>query len=253
MSGRGVFLSIGFAIRKLVFAAAIAGIVLRTAEAFPYEGSPVTNGGTISGVVKFDGIPPKPARLAIGKEKEVCGAHPIFDESLVVGSGGAIRNTVVTIADITKGEPMKPQSAVGFDQKGCEYRPHVIAFPAGSTVKVLNSDGILHSVHTESTINPVVDMAQPGFKKTLSVTIAKPEAVRVTCDAHNWMEGWWYVTANPYYAVTDASGHFSIANIPPGTYTLQVWQEKLGTMTHKVTVAAGKSITADFTMKLKEG
>jgi plastocyanin len=238
--------------RKFGFASAMAAILLRAAVALPYEAVPVTDGGTITGVVKLDGVAPPPSRVPIGKDKDVCGVHPIFNESLVVGSGGGIRNAVVTIADIAKGEPLKPESAVIFDQKGCEYRPHVIAFPAGSTVKVLNSDGILHSVHTESTINPVVDMAQPGFKKTISVTIAKPEAIHVTCDAHNWMEGWWYVVGNPYYAVTDARGHFSIANVPPGTYKLQVWQEKLGTMTHKVTVAAGKSTSADFSMKLKK-
>jgi plastocyanin len=238
--------------RKLGLAGALVVILLRAPAAFPYEGGLVTDGGTITGVLKLDGVARPPSRVQIGKDKDVCGAHPIFDESLVVGSGGGIRNAVVTIADIAKGEPLKPESAVTFDQKGCEYRPHVIAFPAGSTVKVLNSDGILHSVHTESTINPVVDMAQPGFKKTISVTIAQPEAIHVTCDAHNWMEGWWYVVGNPYYAVTDASGHFAIANVPPGTYTIQVWQEKLGTMTHKVTVAAGKSISTDFSMKLKK-
>jgi plastocyanin len=238
--------------RKLGLAGALVVILLRAPAAFPYEGGLVTDGGTITGVLKLDGVARPPSRVQIGKDKDVCGAHPIFDESLVVGSDGGIRNAVVTIADIAKGEPLKPESAVTFDQKGCEYRPHVIAFPAGSTVKVLNSDGILHSVHTESTINPVVDMAQPGFKKTISVTIAQPEAIHVTCDAHNWMEGWWYVVGNPYYAVTDASGRFAIANVPPGTYTIQVWQEKLGTMTHKVTVVAGKSISADFSMKLKK-
>jgi hypothetical protein len=139
-----------------------------------------------------------------------------------------------------------------FDQKGCQYTPHVIAFAAGSTVKVLNSDGILHSIHTESSINPVMDLAQPGFKKTISVAIAKPEAIKVTCDAHNWMEGWWYAVGNPYYAVTDAAGHFTIANVPPGTYRLRVWQEKLGELTRKVTVAAGKPITVDFTMKARK-
>lgn len=238
--------------RKLAFVAALAGVLLRAAAAYPYEGAPMINGGAITGVVKFDGVPPKPSRLEIGKDKDVCGVHPLFNQSLVVGSSGAIRNAVVTVADIAKGEPMKPESAVTFDQKGCEYTPHVIAFPAGSTVKVVNSDGILHSVHTESSVNPVVDMAQPGFKKTISVTIAKPEAIRVTCDAHNWMEGWWYAVANPYYAVTDAGGHFTIANVPPGTYTLRVWQERLGTMTHQVTVVAGKPVSADFTMKAKK-
>lgn len=238
--------------RKLALAAVLGGVLLRAVAAYPYEGGPVANGGTITGIVKFDGAPPKPARLEIGKDKDVCGARPLFDQSLIVGSGRGIQNAVVTITDITKGEPMKPESVVIFDQKGCEYAPHLIAFPAGSTVKVLNSDGILHSVHTESSINPVVDMAQPGFKKTISVTIAKPEVIRVTCDAHNWMEGWWYAVGNPYYAVTDAGGDFTIANVPPGTYTLQVWQEKLGTTARRVTVVAGAPVRADFTMKVKK-
>jgi plastocyanin len=238
--------------RKLALLAVLVGVLLVGADAYPYEQVPVVNGSTITGTVKFDGPAPKPARLEIGKDKEVCGAHPLFDQSLVVGSGGGISNAIVTVTDIARGEAMKPASAVIFDQKGCQYTPHVIAFPAGSTVKVLNSDGILHSVHTESSINPVVDMAQPGFKKVLSVVIAKPETIKVTCDAHNWMEGWWYAVGNPYYAVTDRAGHFSIANVAPGTYTLRVWQEKLGTLTRKVTVVAGKPVTTDFTMKARQ-
>lgn len=238
--------------RKIALAAVLGGVLLLAGTAYPYEAAPVANGGTITGVVKFDGAPPKPARLEISKDKDVCGVRPLFDQSLIVGSSGGIKNAVVTITDIAKGEPMKPDSGVIFDQKGCEYTPHLIAFPAGSTVNVLNSDGILHSVHTESSINPVIDMAQPGFKKTISVTIAKPEAIRVTCDAHNWMEGWWYVVGNPYYAVTGADGHFTIANVPPGNYTLQVWQEKLGTTTRKVTVAAGAPVRVDFTMTAKK-
>ena len=238
---------------KLVSVAAMIGAILfPVSAAYPYAGATVIDGGTVNGIVKFNGVAPSPAPLEIGKDKDVCGAHPLFDQSLVVGPNGGILDAVVSITDIEKGEPLKPADAVIFDQKGCEYLPHVAAFPAGSTVKVLNSDGILHSVHTESTINPVVDMAQPGFKKSLSVTIAKPEVIHVTCDAHNWMEGWWYVTGNPYYAVTDAAGHYSIGNVPPGNYTLQVWQEKLGTMTRKVTIAVGKSVSADFTMKTRK-
>lgn len=235
--------------KKLGLAGVLVAILIPAAAAVAYESAPVTNGGTIAGTVTFDGVVPKPVRVSIGKDKDVCGAHPIFDESLVVGADGGIRNAVVTITDIARGEPLKPASDITFDQEGCEYRPHVIAFPTGSTVKVLNSDGILHSVHTVSTVNPVVDMAQPGFKKSISVTVEKAEAIRVTCDAHNWMDGWWYVVDNPYYAITDARGHFSIANVPPGTYSLQVWQEKLGTMTRKVTVTADKSVSASFSMK----
>jgi carboxypeptidase family protein len=239
--------------RKLALLAVLVRVLLIDADAYPYEAVPVVNGGTIAGTVKFDGIAPKPTRLEIGKDKEVCSAHLLFDQSLVVGSGGGISNAVITVTDIARGVAMKPLSSVIFDQKGCQYAPHVIAFPAGSTVKVLNSDGILHSVHTESSINPVVDMAQPGFKKVLTVIIAKPETIEVTCDAHNWMEGWWYAVGNPYYALTDRTGHFTITNVPSGTYSLRVWQEKLGTLTRKVTVVAGAPVTADFTYESAEG
>jgi plastocyanin len=236
--------------RRLALAAAFGALLLVfSAAAYAYEAEPVVHGTTITGVVKYDGVAPKPKRLEIGKDKEVCGAHPIFDESLVVGHGGGIKNAVVTITDISRGVPMVPEKAVIFDQKGCEYLPHLVAFPAGSTVKVINSDGILHSVHTDSSINQPLDMAQPAFKKTISVTIAKPEIIMVDCDAHNWMKGWWYVVGNPYYAVTDRTGHFKIANVPPGTYTMQIWQENLGTVKRKVTVVAGKLATVNFTMK----
>jgi plastocyanin len=240
--------------RKLALASALGGLLFCGllffgTTSYPYDAVSVADGGSITGTVKLDGVAPKPKTLEIGKDKEVCGAHPLLDQSLVVGRGGGIANAVVTITDIARGEPIKPGSIVVFDQKGCEYTPHVIAFPAGSTIRVLNSDGILHSIHTESSINPVVDMAQPGFKKTLSVVIAKPEAIKVTCDAHNWMEGWWYAVGNPYFAVTDAKGRFTIANVPPGTYTLRVWQEKLGEISKKVTIVAGMPVTADFTIK----
>lgn len=240
-------------IGKLSFAAALGVLIALGGVAHAYESAPVVNGGTITGVVRFDGTPPKPARLEVGKDKEVCGARPLYDQSVIVGSGGGLKDAVVAIADIERGEPLKPAAAVIFDQKGCEYTPHVAAFPAGSTVKVLNSDGILHSVHTESSINPVIDMAQPGFKKSLSITIEKPEAIKVTCDAHNWMEGWWYVAGNPYYSMTDGSGRFTIANVPAGTYTLRVWHEELGEVTKQVRVGAGATVTVDFAMKPKKG
>jgi hypothetical protein len=80
----------------------------------------------------------------------------------------------VTLPGVDRGEPLKLDTVVPFDQKGCQYVPHVAVFPAGSTVEVINSDGILRNIHTESTVNPVLDMAQPGFKKTIRVRIEKP-------------------------------------------------------------------------------
>ncbi|HKM99715.1 MAG TPA: carboxypeptidase regulatory-like domain-containing protein [Candidatus Binataceae bacterium] len=206
------------------------------------------NGGTISGTVKYDGAVPAEKKVDITKDKDVCGLKPHFEEGLIVSSSGGIANAVVVLKD-AKGT-VKPQE-VKFDQKGCDYSPHVLAFPAGSTVDIMNDDGILHNIHTYSTVNPPFNMAQPKFKKEIQKVIDKPEIIKVNCDAHGWMHGWWYVTDTPYFAVSDDSGNFTIKDVPPGTYTIEVWQEKLGTQDQKVDVKAGATATSDFSLKPK--
>jgi len=236
---------------RSALAAALCAIVATSSAGYAYQAETVKNGGTITGTVRYNGSPPKRELLEVSKDKDVCGKAPLYDQSLAIGQGGGIENAVLAITNISEGEPLKPEKDVKFDQRGCEYTPHLLAFPAGSSLQIINSDGILHSIHTESSINPVVDMAQPGFKKTISVTIEKPEVIKVTCDAHNWMEGWWYAVGNPYYAVSGADGHFTIGNVPAGTYTLKAWQEKLGAETRNVTVKPGGTATVDFTFKAK--
>ncbi len=205
-------------------------------------------GGTISGTVKLDGSAPAPKKVEVTKDKEVCGLKPHYEEGLVVAGNAGIANAVVVVKG-AKGA-LKP-AEVKFDQKGCDYTPHVLAFPAGSTVDIINSDGILHNIHTYSTVNPSFNMAQPKFKKEIKQTVAKPEVIKVTCDAHGWMQGWWYATDTPYFAVTNDAGKFEIKDVPPGDYTIEVWQEKLGTQDQKVSVKDGATATVDFSLKPK--
>jgi len=89
-------------------------------------------------------------------------------------------------------------------------------------------------------------MAQPKFKKTMEQKIDKPEAIQVKCDVHGWMEGWLVATETPYFAVTDNSGSFKLTDVPPGNYTVEVWHEKLGKSTQKVTVKAKEDAKVNF-------
>ncbi len=209
------------------------------------------DGGTISGTVKLDGVAPAPKRIQVSQDPEVCGLKAIFNQDLVVGSGGGIQYAVVSLTD-AKGATT-PET-VKFDQKGCQYEPHVLAFPVSSTVQVINSDGILHNIHTYSEKNPPFNMAQPKFNKIITVQpdqLTQPELIEVTCNVHSWMKGWWFVAGNPYYAVTDDAGHYTIKDVPPGDYTIEVWQEKLGPTDQKVSVKAGAPTTVDFALKPK--
>jgi plastocyanin len=159
----------------------------------------------------------------------------------VVGDSGGIANAVVRIKGITKGKPFPGgDQPPTLDQRVCQFRPHVVLVPAGGTLSVLNSDGILHNVHTYAEANTPVNKAQPGFKKQIQLKFEKPELpVRVECDAHSWMRGWIIVQEDPYYAVTDENGNFSIGDVPAGTYDVEIWQETLGKKNASVTVAAG--------------
>jgi plastocyanin len=231
--------------RFVIVAAACAAVALGTTFT---PGNANAAGGTISGTVKFDGTPPKPKKLEVTKDKEVCGLHEHFEQDLVVAGDGGIANAVVVVKG-AKGD-LKPQQ-VTFDQKGCQYEPHVLAFPAGSTVDIKNDDGILHNIHTYSKVNPSFNMAQPKFKKEIKQTVAKPEVIKVTCDAHGWMHGWWVATDTPYFAVTDDKGNYTIKDVPPGNYTVEVWQEKLGTQDQKADVKDGGTANVNFSLKPK--
>ena len=209
-----------------------------------YEGGEVKDGGSISGTVKFKGTAPAPKKLDVGKDKEVCDKSPKMDQSLIVKDGN-LANAVVTITDIKKGKKIELKK-VTVDQNGCEYKPHVVVFPAGSAIEILNPDGILHNIHSYSKVNSPFNQAQPKFKKSLEVKIEKPEAVEVKCDVHGWMHGWLVATETPYFAVTDGSGSFKLTDVPAGSYTVEVWHEKLGKSTQKVTVKAKEEAKVNF-------
>ena len=214
-----------------------------------YEGGAVKDGGAISGVVKFKGTAPAPKKLDVNKDKEVCGKTPKVNQSLVVNNGN-LANAVVYLTDIQKGKKAEAAKVV-LDQKNCEYHPHVLAFPVGTTVEILNPDGILHNVHSYSKANTPFNMAQPKFKKAMTVKIDKPEVINVKCDVHGWMTGWLFAADNPYVIVTDNNGSFKLTDVPAGTYNLEVWHETLGKTSQKVTVKAKEEAKVNLEMAKK--
>lgn len=227
---------------------AVAVAVVFCGQVGAYEAIEVNNGGALSGRVVYSGEPPRPRRIEVTKDTQVCGKEKTAPD-LVVGPDRGIANAVVRL-NIEKGKKLElPSKNPVLDQRGCEFRPHVLLFPAGATVDIWNSDGILHNIHTVSRANPPVNKAQPKFRKVIKLRFDKPEfPVRVRCDAHGWMSAWFVVEEHPYYAVTDARGAFRIAEIPPGSYEVEVWHEVLGKATHRVTIRPGAVSEVTFTL-----
>ncbi len=226
---------------------------LACSSAWAYEGMDVADGGSISGEVKFAGTPPARKKLEITKDQQVCGKTEKWSEDLVVGESGGIQYALVYLANIDKGKNLEvPAENPVLDQGGCHYQPHVLAFPAGSSVDILNNDGILHNIHTYSEKNPAFNKAQPKFRKKLTQKFEHPElAIKVACDAHGWMGGWFFVQDHPYYVVTDANGAFQLTDVPPGDYELKVWHETLGESTQNVSVKAKEDAKVSFELAQK--
>ena len=147
--------------------------------------------------------------------------------------------------------PAKPAQKPVLDQKGCQFAPHVLLLPAGAEVDILNSDGILHNLHTFSSANAAINKAQPKFKKVMTEKFDKPEIIKVQCDVHGWMQAWIVVGAHASYAVSDDSGAFKLDNVPPGKHKVEVWHESLGKLSQEVEVKAGAPTKVTFELAKK--
>jgi plastocyanin len=189
--------------------------------------------GEVAGVVRYRGAAPTPARLPVTKDRPACG-DDVPDETLLV-SGGGLANVVVRL--VVPGAVAAPRT-ITLDQRGCRFLPHVLAAPAGSTVELLNGDPILHGVHAYRGVATAFDvpMALQGQRRTAA--LPRPGIIQVGCDIHGWMTAWIVVVEGPHVAVTDASGRFTLGEVPPGTYPAIAWHERLGERTASVTVPA---------------
>jgi plastocyanin len=215
-----------------------------------YEATTVSDGGTIVGEVKYAGDPPPPEKLPVSKDTKVCGADPKTSPVLTIDASKGIKDVLVSLPGITKGKALeKPAQPPVLDQKTCEYHPYAQIIPVGSTLKILNSDDVLHNVKTVGDSKTTFNIAQPKFKRELSMEFKNPETVQVECNVHGWMNAIIVVTDNPYEALTDANGSFKITDVPPGKYTLKVWHSKLGEQTKEVTVGPKEEVKVALEMK----
>jgi plastocyanin len=202
--------------------------------------------GEIRGRLLFAGQPPAPRKVPVTIDQYVCGKDKEA-EDLIVSPAREIKNVVVWLQNPPAAPPSASASApIQMDQKVCSFTPRVVLVPARATVEFLNSDRLLHNLHSRSTTNPSFNRTQPRGR-TIPIQFAHPEFIRIDCDLHSWMRGWVVVADHPFYAITDAQGQFQLADLRPGEYTLKAWHETLGEVTRQVTVTdAPTTITLEL-------
>ncbi len=211
--------------------------------------------GSISGKVKFAGPRPRPQLINMEEDPACVMAHAgkAYDESLVVDAHGALGNAFVYISRGLEGKNFEtPTTPVVIDQRGCWFRPRLLGLQTGQTFKIVNSDPVTHNIHPMAMVNREWNHSQGPGDDPMTRRFIKPEImIPVKCNIHSWMHAYIGVLDHPYFAVTKDDGSFEIKNLPAGTYTISIWQEKLGTQEQQITVAAQTNATANFTYKGK--
>jgi hypothetical protein len=213
-----------------------------------YEATTVADGGTIKGKVLYQGEAPT-RKVIPDKDPSVCGG-PRDDPEVLVGPDKGVEEAVVYLKAVEKGKAwQKPAQPPEIVNHNCRFVPHVQAVPVG-TIVIVNSDPVMHNTHGFQGKATVFNQALPVKGARVPKPLNKPGLVQVKCDVHGWMLGWVFVGDNPYYAVTQKDGTFTIQDVPPGSYTLVAWQEYTGETEMPVTVAAKQA--AQVTVELKK-
>ncbi len=214
--------------------------------------------GDVSGTIHVTGKPPAAVKIDTSMDPacSMSGAADFTSEQYVV-NGGKLANVYVYV----KSGPAAAMSAgpsntapVVLDQKGCRYTPHVIAVMRGGSVSFQNSDVTMHNIHTMPTVvgNEAIDVSQGPKGAPVTKQFKDPEVMMpVRCNNHPWMNAFINVSATPFFAVSDASGHFDLKGLPAGQYVLGAVHEKLGEQTLNVTVPAKGSAKGDVTFAIK--
>ena len=214
--------------------------------------APAAERGTVAGVIRLDGAAPTRPPLPVYKHPEVCGAS-VPDDRLVVGPGGGLRFAVVTIEGVRNGSRPERDAVHALDNRQCRFEPHVQVAEVGQWLDISNSDPILHNADARVGTETLFNLGLPPGRRVRR-PLARSGRIAITCDVrHTWMSAFVVVTDHPYHTVTDAYGAYEIRDVPPGSYTLSVWHEELGTREAPVTVEAGGTATVDVAFPAKEG
>jgi plastocyanin len=209
--------------------------------------------GTVSGKVTYTGTPAKPKPIDMSKEPTCAKQHatPVTTETVVTGPNNALANVVVYISAGAPDEGQVPPQAVTFEQKGCQYIPHVLVMHTGQELKVVNSDQTSHNIHPLAKTNREWNKSQPPGTPPISEKYDKEEFITVKCNVHPWMRGYFAVLKTSHYDVSKDDGGFKLPNLPPGKYTITAWHEDYGTQTSDVTITGNETKDVTFTFKAK--
>jgi len=207
----------------------------------------------VSGLVRFEGSPPKQVPIDTKADKYCLEMHkdaPLFTDEATIGARGEFAWIFVWIDNPPKGDYPVPTEPVTLDQFGCKYVQSVFGIRVGQTLRIVNADKTTHNVRGFPKYNRIFNFGQqPGLPPRTRVFDKVEMPMKIKCDVHAWMKAHCFVMDHPFFAVTGLDGRFTIQNLPPGTYTLKAWHERLGELAMPITVTDAAPSEAEFIYK----
>jgi len=211
--------------------------------------------GTISGSVHFSGQRPAKKTIDMSNDPACVNANQgaVYDDSMIIDDHNGLADAFVYVKSGLEGKTFAPAAApVTIDQRGCWFHPRVIGVQVGQELDVVNSDPVTHNIHPMAQVNHEWNHSQGPGDPPMKRRFTKQEImIPVKCNIHNWMHAHIGVVDHPYFAVSASDGSFTIPNLPPGTYTLEVWHDHLPTQEQQVTVPAHGNAKINFNFKAK--
>ena len=219
----------------------------------PYEVVPVTDGGTITGTVDFDGTVPAVEFVNPSVDQKVCGTSMVVKNVALAGTrvGGAI----VWLTDIRSGKAFPIERRFDLTNNNCTLDPFVQVIPTNSTLNVGNDDRALQTNRFINVGTGQIIAVAPFNDDGEVVPVDRfnvPAEIEVISAQHPWTHAWIAMLDHPYFAQTPASGAFSIEGVPPGRYQIRAWHPGLGLADDSVTVGAGQRVSVEFRIRRAE-
>ncbi len=212
--------------------------------------------GSVTGTVTLDGPPPvsKPIDMSASPACAQANPAPVIPPTVVTGENGDLANVVVYVkSGLGNYRYDIPGDTAILGQKNCMYEPHVLALMTNQPVAVQNNDPTMHNVHPMPKHNRQWSNSQPAGSAPLKQSFANPEfAMAVLCNVHPWMRAIVFVFDHPYFAVTSKTGKFALTNLPPGTYTIEAWQEAYRAQDQTVTIGPKESKAISFMFRASD-
>ena len=251
---------------RILFFLGLTGIFFLNlgAEETVYKAGKVLYKGWIQGRVTHSAANLDVPKLEVNYDQKACGAEPRNIQAVEIGVDGALRNSVVYLKSVTNGKPFNLSGIPPtLSQDRCDFNPHVQVVPPKSSLKLINNDGLLHSVHAfhyeygrtfviypnsiTYPANTLFNIAMVSSRRESFQQLNAPGIVKFICDAgHYWMTAYAVVMNHPYYVKVNDDGTYKLDDVPAGKYTLVCWHEYFGTKEQTITVKENQPAQIDF-------